>query len=141
MTYRILIVDDSPPMRTVIRKAITASGFGTSEFLEASNGLEALHILRQEWMDIVVTDYNMPQMNGLELVHAMQEDDLTGTVPVLVITTDGSRKRMEQFMEAGARAFLQKPFTPERIKRTLIDILGESRHEESPEAGDEEFDF
>ena len=65
MTYRILVVDDSSPMRTVIRKAITASGFGAAEFHEASNGLEALDILQQEWMDMVVTDYNMPEMNGL----------------------------------------------------------------------------
>ncbi|MGD9245939.1 MAG: response regulator, partial [Desulfobacterales bacterium] len=68
MAYNILIVDDSTPMRAVIKKIVKASGFNVGEFFEATNGREALDILNQEWLDLVLTDYNMPDMNGLELV-------------------------------------------------------------------------
>jgi two-component system chemotaxis response regulator CheY len=72
MAFNFLIVDDSFPMRSVIIKMIKASGFGKAGFYEAADGAEALRILGKEWLDIVVTDYNMPQMDGIELIKAMK---------------------------------------------------------------------
>lgn len=142
MAYNILIVDDSTPMRAVIKKVVKASGFNVGQFFEAANGIEALKILNQEWLDLVLTDYNMPDMNGLELVEEMKKDEELKSIPVVMITTEGSRERVEEFMEKGVMDYIKKPFTPEQIKQKLMQIIGETEDEErTPDNGDEEFDF
>ncbi len=141
MAFNILVVDDSLPMRKVIRKTIMASGFAMADYDEASDGAEALKILRKKWVDIVVTDYNMPGMNGLELIEAMKKDDVLNTIPVLVITTEGSQTRMEEFREKGAAGYIRKPFTPEEIRAKLHEILGDSHDDEGFEGGDGGLDF
>ncbi len=142
MAYNILIVDDSTPMRSVIKKVVKASGFNVGQVFEAANGIEALKILNQEWLDLVLTDYNMPDMNGLELVEEMKKDEELKSVPVVMITTEGSRERVEEFMEKGVLDYIKKPFTPEQIKQKLMQIIGETEDEErTPDNGDEEFDF
>ena len=140
MTRKILIVDDSLPMRSVIKKTIKASGYGASEFLEAENGKHALAVLQENWLDIVITDYNMPEMNGMELIQAMKKDDTLQTIPVLVITTEGSQQKVGEFIEKGAVDYLKKPFTSEEIRNKLKNILGDTEDEES-ESSDDDFDF
>ena len=125
MAYNILIVDDSTPMRAVIRKVIRASGFNIGTFFEAANGTEALSVLNANWLDLILTDYNMPDMNGLELLKRMKTDDCMQTIPVVMITTEGSRERVDTFMAHGAAAYVKKPFTPETIREMLNTILGE----------------
>jgi two-component system chemotaxis response regulator CheY len=142
MAYNILIVDDSTPMRAVIKKVVKASGFNVGQFFEAANGIEALKILNQEWLDLVLTDYNMPDMNGLELVEEMKKNEELKSIPVVMITTEGSRERVEEFMEKGVMDYIKKPFTPEQIKQKLMQIIGETEDEErTHDNGDEEFDF
>ncbi len=142
MAYNILIVDDSAPMRAVIKKVVKASRFDVGQFFEAANGIEALKILNQEWLDLVLTDYNMPDMDGLKLVEEMKKDEELKSIPVVMITTEGSRERVEEFMEKGVMDYIKKPFTPEQIKQKLMQIIGETEDEErTPDNGDEEFDF
>jgi two-component system chemotaxis response regulator CheY len=141
MAFNILVVDDSLPMRKVIRKTIMASGFAMAEYDEASDGAEALRILREKWVDIVVTDYNMPGMNGLELVSEMKGDDILKTIPVLVITTEGSKTRLEEFKEKGVAGYIKKPFTPEEIRAKLHEILGDVYEDSGFEGGDDGVDF
>jgi len=142
MAYNILIVDDSTPMRAVIKKIVKASGFNVGEFFEAANGREALDILNREWLDLVLTDYNMPDMNGLELVEEMNKDDHLKSIPAVMITTEGSRERVEEFMAKGVIEYIKKPFTPEQIKQKLKHIMGETEDEEQRyDNGDEELDF
>ena len=142
MAYNILIVDDSLPMRAVVKKSIKMSGFDAGQLLYASNGKEALKILQDKWCDLVVTDYNMPSMNGMELIMEMKKDETLSTIPVVVVTTEGSAQRVKEFMEAGAAGYIKKPFTPEQIRQQLNNILGEPEDgEENPDNGDEEFDF
>lgn len=142
MAYNILIVDDSFPMRAVIKKIIKASGFNVGEFLEASNGKEALQVMDQQWLDLVLTDYNMPDMNGLELLKAMKQSDTLADIPVVIVTTEGGDQRMEAFFSQGAVAYVKKPFTPEQIKAHLNRILGEPEHGQiSPDGSDEGLDF
>lgn len=142
MAYNILIVDDSTPMRAVIKKIVKASGFNVGQFFEAANGREALDILNQEWLDLVLTDYNMPDMNGLELVEEMNKDDHLKSIPAVMITTEGSRERVEEFMAKGVIEYIKKPFTPEQIKQKLKHIMGETEDEEQRyDNGDEELDF
>ena len=142
MAYNILIVDDSTPMRAVIKKIVKASGFNVGQFFEAINGLEAMEVLNNEWIDLVLTDYNMPDMNGLELVEEMNKDDHLKSIPAVMITTEGSRTRVEEFMAKGVIDYIKKPFTPEQIKQKLKHIMGETEDEEQRyDNGDEELDF
>ncbi len=141
MAYNILIVEDSVPMRAVIKKIIRASGFNVGQIFEASNGREALDVLREEWLDLVLTDYNMPDMDGLELLDNMKKDDTFKALPVVVVSTEGSDKRVEEFLKMGAE-YIKKPFTPEEIKQKLNLIMGEPEDEEGTlDNGDEELDF
>ena len=142
MAFNVLVVDDSLPMRSVIKKTLKASGFKVGQFFDASNGEEALDILKEQWLDLVLTDYNMPGMNGLELISAMKKDEVLRTIPVVVITTEGSRQRVEAFMEEGAADYIRKPFTPEEIREKLNHLMGETEDGEgSPDNGDEACDF
>ena len=142
MAYNILIVDDSFPMRAVIKKVIKASGFDVGELFEAGNGQEALQIMDQQWLDLVLTDYNMPDMNGLELLQAMKNSDTLADIPVVMVTTEGGDQRVESFFSQGAVAYVKKPFTPEQIKAHLNRIIGEPEHgQESTDGSDEGLDF
>lgn len=142
MSYNILIVDDSTPMRAVIKKVVRASGFDIGVFFEAANATEALTVLDANWLDLVLTDYNMPDMDGLELLKKIKLDDITKNIPVVMVTTEGSSQRVERFMEAGAAAYIKKPFTPEAIRQTLNNILGEIKHEQrKTDDSDAELDF
>jgi len=141
MAVNILVVDDSLPMRSVIMKTIKASGFGAANFFQAPDGAKALEELRSEWMDLVITDYNMPEMNGGELIMEMKKDDDLSSIPVIVVTTEGSREKVEEFEKMGADAYVKKPFTPEIIKEKLTQLLGEMQDEDSSEDGDGDFDF
>ncbi|MDY6842554.1 MAG: response regulator [Thermodesulfobacteriota bacterium] len=142
MAYSVLIVDDSVPMRSVIKKTVKASGFNVGQFFEASNGKEAMEILNKEWLDLVLTDYNMPDMDGLELVDTMKKDELLQTIPVIMITTEGSQQRIEEFTEKGIAGYIKKPFTPEEVKHKLNFIIGETEDgEESFDNSNEELDF
>jgi len=141
MAYNILIVDDSLPMRAVIKKTLKASGFNVGEFYEASNGREALEILRREWADLVISDYNMPEMNGLQMVEEMKRDEVLGSIPVVMVTTEGSRERIDMFIKTGVADYVRKPFTPEEIRSKLAAILGEEDEQGIDDEGDEGLDF
>jgi len=142
MAYNILIVDDSFPMRAVIKKIIKASGFNIGEFFEAGNGNEALRVMDQQWLDLVLMDYNMPDMNGLELLQAMKNSDTLADIPVVMVTTEGGDQRVESFFSQGAVAYVKKPFTPEQIKAHLNRIIGEPEHgQEGADGSDEGLDF
>ena len=142
MAYNVLVVDDSLPMRGIVKKIIKASGFNVQQFFEASNGIEALTILNQERLDLVLTDYNMPEMDGLELLDEMQKNEIFKSIPVVMITTEGSKQRLAEFLEKGAADYLKKPFAPEEIKEKLNHIMGEPEDGEGIlDNGDEELDF
>lgn len=141
MSFNLLIVDDSSSMRAIIKKAIRISGFTLGECCEAPDGQKALEVLRSNWVDLVLTDINMPKMNGLELLRAMKEDELLRSIPVVVITTEGSEKRMKECCELGAKGYVKKPFKPEDIKKTLNRVMGEDEdgkegYEEALEGSD-----
>lgn len=142
MAYNILIVDDSMPMRAVIKKTIKVSGFNVGEIFEAANGREALDVLRREWMDLVLSDYNMPEMNGLELLEEMKKDEVLQSVPVVMVTTEGSRERIELFTKMGVVDYIKKPFTPEEVRSRLNRIMGDDEDAKGPvDEDDEDLDF
>lgn len=142
MAYNVLVVDDSNPMRSVIKKTIKACGFKVGQIFDAANGKEALRILREEWLDIVLSDYNMPDMDGLQLIKEMKKDDALEAIPVVMVTTEGSAPRVEEFMKKGAAGYIQKPFTPEEIRKKLNEIMGDPDDgQRCPDISDEDLDF
>lgn len=142
MTLKILIVDDSGPMRAVIIKTLKAAGFGGAVFLEAQDGQKALEILYQEKVNLIMTDYNMPFMNGLELVDKIKHNEILKAIPVVAVTTDGNPRTIIEFIEKGAADYVRKPFTPEIISEKLKRILGDvdGRGNNTAECN-EDFDF
>jgi len=125
MAFNVLIVDDSSSMRAIVKKIIKVSGFNIGELLEAADGKEAIKVLADEWVDLVLTDINMPNMSGLELISEIKKDEMLKSIPVVMVTTEGSEKRIQESMKLGASGYIKKPFLPEDIKRTLSAIMGE----------------
>lgn len=141
MPYSILIVDDSLPMRSVIKRNLKAAGYGNSDFQEAANGKEALDRMKNGWIDIVMTDYNMPVMNGLEFVRTLKKDEILKDIPVVVVSTEGNEAKIKEFMDSGAAGYITKPFTPETIRDLIHTILGETSYDEELDDSDDDFDF
>jgi two-component system, chemotaxis family, chemotaxis protein CheY len=124
MAYRVLIVDDSPAMRAFVRRVMEVSGFELSTCFEASNGQEALDVLRREWVDAILTDINMPVVDGEEFLRRLSADDLLRSIPAIVISTDATQSRISQMLALGARGYVTKPFLPEDLRRELERTLG-----------------
>jgi two-component system chemotaxis response regulator CheY len=124
MSFNVMIVDDSGAMRSVIRKIITISGFKMSLCMEAENGREALERLQGNWVDVIISDINMPEMGGLALLQALSQDALYRNIPVIIVSTEGSRERMKEAMDRGAKGFIKKPFLPENIRSVLHEVIG-----------------
>jgi len=124
MAYRVLIVDDSPAMRTFVRRVIYLSGFELSDCFEASNGAEALQVLRSEWVDAILTDINMPEMDGEEFLQRLSRDEMLHSIPAIVISTDATSHRIACMTSLGARGYVTKPFLPETLRAELERVLG-----------------
>ncbi len=124
MSFNVLIVDDSNAMRMVIRKIIGMSGFKMDKCFTAGNGKEALEILVNEWVDVIISDINMPEMNGLDLLARLKKDDLYKEIPVIMISTEGSDERIRETFDCGAQGFIKKPFLPEELRKILYEIIG-----------------
>ena len=125
--YNILIVDDSRTIRAVIKKTLSIADVPTKNVWEAANGLEAMEVLRREWVDIVFADINMPEMNGIELVEQMNTEGMIDTVPVVIVSTEGSKQRIDELRKKGVKAYLRKPFAPESLKNVIWELL-ETNH-------------
>jgi len=123
MAYNILVVDDSQTMRAVLTKTICMAGLEMGTVFEAENGREALDILEKEWVDIVFADINMPVMNGVEMVKEMQKLGYMESTPVVIISTEGSKTRLDTLREMGVRGFLRKPVSPELFKSVVDGVL------------------
>jgi two-component system, chemotaxis family, chemotaxis protein CheY len=128
MSYNILVVDDSQTVRAVISKTLSIAGVPINELHEAANGEEGLAVLKEKWVDLVFTDINMPVMNGVEMIERMQQEDMLQSIPVVVVSTEGSKTRIEDLIQKGVRAYIRKPFTPE-ILRDIVDKLLGGQHE------------
>ena len=123
MALNIMIVDDSPVMRAFIRKVVNLTGLDVGEYCEAGDGADALKSLGETWVDLVLTDINMPNMNGEEFVRRMENDDLLRSIPVIVVSTDSSHSRVQQMMALGAKGYICKPFLPEALRDEVEKAL------------------
>ncbi len=124
MALNILLVDDSATVRAVIAKTLKITGVEIGELYQAENGKEALDILADNWVDLVFADINMPVMDGVEMIEKMYEDGLLKTIPVVIVSTEGSATRVEQLKSRGVSAYIRKPFTPEVLRKVMDGIVG-----------------
>jgi len=123
MAFNVLIVDDSPAMRAFIGRVLDLSGFPVGERLEASNGTEALEVLGGHWIDVILTDLNMPGMDGEQFVRRIEQDDLLRSIPVVVVSTDRTDARVGRLLTLGAKGYVKKPFLPETLRDELERAL------------------
>ena len=123
---RILIVEDSAAMRAYVRSALEDPAMSLPEeieIMEAANGLSALRLLPRGRFDLVITDINMPDVNGLELIRFMRQNPRYEHIGLLIISTQASERDIERGLALGADRFLPKPFTPESLRETVSEIL------------------
>lgn len=120
---RVLLVDDSPSARKFMRRVL--ENLGIEKFIEAENGREAVAILADTQVDLVVTDYNMPEMDGQELVEYIRKQSWQNSVPVLMVTSESDSGRLAAVQESGVSGICDKPFEPTVIKRLLWNMLGQ----------------
>jgi two-component system chemotaxis response regulator CheY len=123
MAYRVMIVDDSRSMRTFVRRVMDLSGFEVESCHYAANGAEALALLKQQRVDIILTDINMPEMNGEDFVRQIEQQDELRSIPVVVISTDGTENRIRRMLDLGAKGYVVKPFSPEALRAELERVL------------------
>lgn len=121
MGQRILIVDDSKAMRMIVRRTLRQAGFGDYDVEEAANGAEALSIIEANPPLMVLSDWNMPDMSGYELLKELQAKQIK--VPLGMITTEGTPEMRARAAEAGALFIVQKPFTAEDLARAVGGVL------------------
>jgi two-component system chemotaxis response regulator CheY len=121
---RILIVEDSATMRSLLASTLEDLDVPV-KITEASSGFEALRSLPREQYDLVVTDINMPDINGLELVSFLKNNEVYRQIPLVIVSTEGSDRDRDKGLELGADAYLVKPFEPETLREVARDLLAQ----------------
>lgn len=117
----ILIVDDSPTMRRIIKNTLERIGYKNS--IDASNGKEAIDLLEENPINFVITDWNMPEMNGLEFVTELRSKSEYKDLPIMMITTRGMKDDVLQAVQAGVNNYIVKPFTPETLEEKINKLI------------------
>jgi len=141
MNKDILIVDDSATIRSMLKRTIRMTGLEVGEIYEASNGIEALAQLADHKVALLLVDINMPTMNGIQLLVRMKQNEKLKDIPIVVASTEGSQKRINQMNELGVAGYVRKPFQPEQLRDVLIPLLGVTQNAGSgnSDAGDDLF--
>jgi two-component system chemotaxis response regulator CheY len=119
---KIVLADDSRVMRQIVIRTLRQAGYTGHEILEAENGLEAVELVRRETPDLVLSDWNMPEMNGIDALSTLRESG--NEVPFGFVTSEGSDGMRERAALAGASFLIAKPFTPEAFQEALAGLLG-----------------
>jgi len=124
MKCNVLIVDDSPILRTAIRKVVRLAGVEDDRIHEAGSGREALDVLETVWVDLVLLDLNMPVMDGEQFATELRKNPDLADVAVVVVSTEGNRDRLQRMRDLGVLDTLRKPFEPEDLHRLIGKVLG-----------------
>lgn len=119
---KILVVDDSSTMRRIIKNSLTNLGY--ADIAEAEDGALAWEVMIEEEINVLVTDWNMPNMNGLELVKKVRAHERYAEIPIIMITTEGGKLEVITALKAGVNNYIVKPFTPQVLKEKLEAVLG-----------------
>lgn len=119
---KILVVDDSRAMRMIVMRVLRQSEYGDAEFEEASDGAEALAAIKDSPPDLVLSDWNMPEMTGIQLLQALGEEGID--VPFGFVTSESTAEMREQAIAAGAKFLVAKPFTADTFQEVLSSVVG-----------------
>lgn len=120
---RALIVDDSSVMRKIVERSLRQAGLDLASVLEAGSGTEGLDLLKLKQVDLILSDINMPSMDGLEFLRQLRAQNLAPGVPVVMITTESSEEHVKQAILSGAQGYIRKPFTAEQVKERVLPLL------------------
>jgi two-component system chemotaxis response regulator CheY len=120
---RTLIVDDSSVMRKIVERSLRQAGLDTMVVYEAGSGTEGLDLLKAKQVDLILSDINMPSMDGLEFLRQLRAQNLAPGVPVVMITTESSEEHVKQAILAGAQGYIRKPFTADQVKERVLPLL------------------
>ena len=118
---KVLIVDDSKAMRMIVARTLRQAGFGDAVMIEASNGREALSIIQDSPPDLVLCDWNMPEMNGMELLQELRNSE--SRIPFGFVTSEASQDMKDSAVQSGALFLITKPFTPQVFEQTIGGVL------------------
>jgi two-component system chemotaxis response regulator CheY len=119
----VLIVDDSAAIRKILQRVLRQTDISLGEIQEAGDGTEAVEILKNRGFGLILSDINMPQMDGLQLLARIREMDHLKSVPVIMITTEGGQGKVMEAVQLGASGYVRKPFTADQIKEKLAGVL------------------
>jgi two-component system chemotaxis response regulator CheY len=120
---RALIVDDSSVMRKIVERSLRQAGLESLIVFEAGSGIEGLEVLRSRQVDLILSDINMPSMDGLEFVRQIRSLQLPAEVPVVMITTESSEEHVKLAIQAGATSYIRKPFTADQVKQRVLPLV------------------
>jgi two-component system chemotaxis response regulator CheY len=120
---RALIVDDSSVMRKIVERSLRQAGLESLVVFEAGSGVEGLEVLKSKSVDLILSDINMPSMDGLEFVRQIHLQQLAPGIPVVMITTESSEEHVKQAILAGAKGYIRKPFTADQVKQRVLPLL------------------
>jgi two-component system chemotaxis response regulator CheY len=121
--YNILVVDDSKAMRMMVLRSLRAAGFDVASAREAANGREAQERLKEGQLDVIFSDWNMPEMNGIDFLRWVRAESEQKEVPFFLITTESGQEQVAEAAAAGVTGYLEKPFTNEDLEKKLIGFL------------------
>jgi two-component system, chemotaxis family, chemotaxis protein CheY len=119
----VLIVDDSAAIRKILQRVLGQASMPISHIFEAGDGLEALELLKANKINLILSDINMPNMDGLQFLSNVRAKPEWNDVPVVMITTEGSHSKVMEAVQLGASGYVRKPFTPDQIKEKLAGLI------------------
>ncbi len=123
MDSEILVVDDSAAIRKILQRVLRQTGMSIGAIYEAGDGQEALETLKSHKIDLVLSDINMPKMDGLQLLASVRAVAEWRAIPVVMITTEGGESKVAEAVKLGASGYVRKPFTADQIKEKLTGFL------------------
>jgi two-component system chemotaxis response regulator CheY len=120
---KILVVDDFATMRKIIKNILTQLGF--KDIIEADDGSTALEILKKQKVDLIISDWNMPKMPGIELLKAVRSDENLKDIKFIMVTAEAQKENVVEAIKHGVNQYVVKPFTPETLKEKLEKVFGD----------------
>jgi two-component system chemotaxis response regulator CheY len=123
MPVDVLIVDDSAAIRKILQRVLRQTDIPIGDVFEAGDGVEALKTLNERHVNLILSDINMPNMDGLQLLAQLKQNEKWKSVPIVMVTTEGGQGKVIEAVQLGAAGYVRKPFTAEQIKEKLSGII------------------